>query len=216
MKRRHMAASGRNLLLLAVAGSATLLAACDNTPNPDFEQKYEAAQSANADDPYLRLDEVPRVQQYNWWPEKQKAATALAQAARLHGVYNDMLAQLDKEPMLPAVSELASRCREAFGQAGSYGGDARASTQDPQVLAQNLQQCRTQAIALAEAHDDKAVRAQVALFRRFSSAGMTLVALGQMGKGEVDAGLAAWRKADELFDDDKAGFQMSLKAFRGW
>jgi hypothetical protein len=206
----------RPLLLLPLAVSLTWLSACDNTPRADFAQQYEAAQSANADDPYMRLDEVPRVESYRWWSEKQRVSQAAIEAGKLHERYASMLALFDKEPMQPALGELASQCRKAFGQASDFAANLRDASQDPQAITETLRDCRSQAMALADKNDDKAVRAQVALIRRFASSGMTLVSLGVMGSGQVDTGLALWRQADALFDEDKAGFQMSLKAFRGW
>lgn len=203
-------------MLLSCFSLAVSLSACDSAPNANFSDQYEAARSGSEDDPYARLDEVPRVESYRWWQEKQRVSMAAAETGRLHERYSELLALFDKEPMQPVLGDVATQCRAAFGQAVAYAADVRVAGAEPQAITASLRACRSRAIASAQKNEDKAVRAQVALLRRFASSGMTLVSLGVMSSGETDSGLALWRQADALFDEDKAGFQMSLKAFRGW
>lgn len=192
------------------------LSACDSTPNANFASHYEAAQSGGSDDPYAKLDETTRLDAYKYWKDDQRIINAAAESGRLRERYDQLLALLDKEPVQPALGDLAENCRRAFALATAFAKDPAQLTPEPSAIAQALQACRSQAVGISQKSDDKAVQAHVALLRRFASTGISLVGLSQMASGQIEPGLEIWRQGDALFEQDKSGFQMSLKAFRGW
>lgn len=198
-----------------------MLSACDNTPNPKFEQELRARQSGAEDDFYASLSGAPRIQSFARWKQGQLRARANLEAQNFADTYESMLAQLDTETVGAGMEGIFAVCRTAFAQALNYQRqgiaklDATTAVLDGAAIFNDLQRCREQAQQPGKAGDEQTELLGSTL-RRFSSAGMVLIGISMMAQGDEPAGLKLWKASDGLLDEDRAGFKLSLRAFRGY
>lgn len=212
----------RHLVAVIFMGlTLPLLSACDNSPNPNFQQELQAGESGSQDDRYTPLQSAPRIREMARWKLEDRQARANLAAQSFGRTYESMLAQLDLEKVESNVEALFASCRTAFAQTLSYQQQVAAKAgsdkplPDPAAVFSDLHQCREKALRAGK-NDDKQVELLTTILRRFSSAGMVLIGVSMMGHADEQAGLKLWKAGDEVLDEDMAGFKLSLKAFRGY
>ncbi|MEP9404088.1 hypothetical protein [Sphingomonas sp. VNH70] len=203
--------------------AATLsLAACDNRPNPGFEQSVKDREAAGAGDAYAALDSnymIPRQFMYVRQKEEQRQDYAAGQAGTYRASYDTLLKRLDADRNVDRKSTLFARCRPAFSAASAYQRGAAKVTAAASAPARDaalagLKRCRAAAQAAIKAGGDAGKPA--ALITRFASAGMLLVGVTVVGQGDTDNGLRLWRHGHELVSADRPGFQLNARALRGY
>jgi hypothetical protein len=211
----------RGLAIAMLWLSLPLLSACDNTPNPKFQQELQARESGAEGDSYALLGKAPRIRDMTWWKPEDHQARANVAAQEFARTYESMLEQLDAEKVADSAQALFAPCRTAFAQTLEYQKQATVEasagnpTLDPAMVFSDLHRCRENALQAGKTAD-KQVEFLSTVLRRFSSTGMVLIGVSMMGKGEEQAGLKLWKGGDGLLDKDAAGFKLSLKAFRGY
>jgi len=219
MSNHHDLRTWLPVTALGLCFLSMLFSGCDNTPNPNFEREIQDKLSASDNDAYAALGNAPRLQIYAWWKADQRQAMANLEAENFAKIYETALAKLNTEVVGKDMQELFASCRNAFAKAVAFqklksSPDSENATNDGRTVFNELDQCRSRAIKVGET-DDKQTGLQAAALRRFASTGMALVGVSAIAKGKEDAGAAMWRQGDELFDEDKSGFKLTLNAFRG-
>ncbi|MEJ0037882.1 MAG: hypothetical protein WDO68_17710 [Gammaproteobacteria bacterium] len=211
MMERHILKS-----ILGATGIAlvVVLAACDNAPDPNFEQNLK--QAKQADDPYADLGTVPRQANYVRTEASLKQASASQEALNLRARYESLLKKLDADKSVAAANLLAS-CRPSFAEAVAFQADDKVDGQTARsagnAVFQGLMACREHALS-AEKEGNATAKASAPLLRRFASTGMVLVGVATIAHGDEAAGLALWRQGDGLAAQDKPAFKIKPDMFR--
>jgi hypothetical protein len=197
------------------------LAGCDNSPNPDFERQMTEQKAAKAGDPYQALNSVPQPSRYVRVETAARSASALQEMVGLRTTYISMLKKLKADEQVSAARQPVAGCMPVFDEALAFasapqtdtGADTAAVKAAVTVLFDRLNACRDLAVTAGKSGDTSVLYAP-ALMRRFASAGMVLVSLSAISRGEEAAGLELWSRADRLVSEDKPGFQLTPGSFR--
>ncbi|SFF82653.1 hypothetical protein SAMN05518801_10230 [Novosphingobium sp. CF614] len=204
----------------AVLGVLSLcLGACDSTPSADFEQQVKDREAAKAGDPYATLESgLPSQSFYVRRDKDVRRDWAAGQSGTYRATYDGLRKKLDGDKAVAAMAgdaaALRDRCRTAFAAASDFqarpAGSNAAAAGD---VASALTACRdAMQRRIAEGKDKEAA----ATLSRFASAGVVLVGMAVVGRGEEAAGLSVWRQGNELVAKDQPGFQLNAKAFYGY
>ncbi len=197
----------RNTVLLT---ALLALAACDNTPNKDFEKQMNDRAVARAGDRYATLEgTMPKQLSLTYRQPEYYRDYAQGVSNSYRSTYDLLLQTLDADQEMNHADGLFKSCRAAFSGASAYQKNgstdtaAVAAARDKVLAA--LKACR----ASAKQKDD------LALLARFASTGIVLVGLKAVAQGDQERGLAIWREGEKLVAEDKPGFQLGVKTLGG-
>lgn len=207
----------------ALCALSLCLVACDNTPSADFEQQVKAREAANAGDPYARLETaLPNQSFYVRRDKDVRGDWALGQSTIYRGTYDGLRRKLVADKAVMALAgdgaALRERCRAAFAAASAFQAHPHGPDTVGRSVTAALIACRDALQQrLAQGNDAQGNDKQAAAtLSRFASAGVVLVGMSAVGRGEEVAGLSVWRQGSELVAKDQPGFQINAKSFYGY
>ena len=209
----------RLLAISALIATTFTLAACDNTPNADFEQSMKDRDAARAGDPYAALENsVPQTGWLSYTPKEQQKDWAEGRSGTFRASYDGLLSVLDTDKDVDRSLPVFKQCRAAYQRASDFQkmgeGDDAAAAKARDLALHDLKACRSEAQKLRKNDGKPGVTgAQLA---RFASAGVVIVGLKTVGQGAKDAGMKIWSEGQSYSSEDRPDFEFGIKSFRGY
>ena len=192
--------------------SVFLIAGCDTKANKTFEQSVKDRQAASAGDPYATLESsLPKQLSLTYRQPDQYQDYAAGQSGTFRSTYDSLLTTLDADKEVDLKGEPGRSCRAAYAAASRYqkdgGSNAAVAAAARDGALDALRECR----AAAKKIGDKGKT-----LARFASTGIAMIGTKVVGQGDQKLGLEIWAEGEKAAGEDKPGFELGVKALRGY